>query len=161
VTGNIMSQILSDSEVVLHINEWHCPAWVLTFAFLLHHPCCCRHYQLIEASVEYCWCLSPVELSLKLSQNYWFGKMFWQEPRLFMLYMYTILHSVCCLLGCKLLTFLHPVVPHFTFPTIHSIEAHISNSVFFWILYTALVIWLNCQLLQRLSVLAHVKTRLL
>jgi hypothetical protein len=48
--------------------------------------------------------------------------------------LYATLHSVCCLLGYKLLTFLHPLVPPVSFPTSHSIVEHVSNScMFFWI----------------------------
>jgi len=48
--------------------------------------------------------------------------------------LYAILHSMHCLLGCKFLTFLHPVVPSFIFPTTYSIVKCITNCcIFFWI----------------------------
>jgi len=55
--------------------------------------------------------------------------------------LYTILHSSHCLLGCKLLTFLHPVVYHlppFTFPTSHSTVVGVS--------YCCVLFWISCTL---------------
>jgi len=46
--------------------------------------------------------------------------------------LYTTLHSAGCLLGCKMLTFPHPLVTPFTFPTSHSIMVHISNCCMFF-----------------------------
>jgi len=125
------------SYVVLLIpSDWeHCPACVLTSAFPSYLSCCRRHCQLIQTSIPDSWlqillvpltCWISSEAVFALLQNNLFCKMFWQHSLL-----HAVRHLAQC--DCKILTFPHPVVPPFTFPTICSIVALVSNSsVFFW-----------------------------
>jgi len=88
VTENIVSQIFLDSKAVLHIREQRCPLCVLTCTFLPQLSCCSRRYQLIHTSVLDGWfqiflvpvtCWISSDTLFALSQNYWFGKIFWQK----------------------------------------------------------------------------------
>lgn len=89
-----------------------------------------------------CWISS--ETILALSQNS--GVVKCSDSRHLLVHaLHHLVHS-CSLLSCILLTFVHPVVPCFTFPTSHSIVLCISNkcafqnTVYMLILYSLLLI---------------------
>jgi hypothetical protein len=116
-----VSQIFSDFAAALCIQQQHlsalCGNLFLPIKFLVATGMTSQFKLLYyTAHCRSCWCLSHVRFSMELpslSQKYCFGKMFWQKTHFSM--MFTILHSAYCLLGCKLLTFFHPLVPPFYF----------------------------------------------
>jgi len=96
------------SENRFDVLMWHC--------YQTHHAGCQRWMFTVCGCAPSCW------------KNVMFTSPApWMTSFCSCSMLYAILHSACCLLSCKLLTFLHPVVPSFTLPTSHSIVSYVSN----------------------------------